>query len=88
MRQGQGPYLQQQSERKAASLVAAGGGGNCSRTVTNVRLVYLEWPNPAIFSRNGQRDSTLSNKDLERMLHRLKVPLPWEAHAVEYDVRP
>lgn len=52
----------------------------------NVRLVYLEVPSPVVFARNRQRDSTLSNKDLERMLHRWEVPLPWEAHAVKYHV--
>lgn len=52
----------------------------------HVRLVYLEAPSSVVFARNRQRDSTLSNKDLERMLHRWEVPLPWEAHAVEYRV--
>ncbi len=51
-----------------------------------VRLVYLEAPAPVVFARNRKRDSTLSHKDLERMLHRWEVPLPWEAHAVEYRV--
>lgn len=49
-----------------------------------VRLVYLEAPRQVVFSRNQRRDSTLSNKDLARMLHRWEVPLPWEAHAVDY----
>jgi predicted kinase len=51
-----------------------------------VRLVYLEAPSKLVFERNRRRDSTLSNKELERMLHRWEVPLPWEAHVVEYDV--
>lgn len=49
-----------------------------------VRLVYLEAPHQVVFSRNQKRDSTLCNKDLARMLHRWEVPLPWEAHAVDY----
>ena len=49
-----------------------------------VRIVYLEVPQATVFSRNSQRDSTLSNKDLARMLHRWEVPLPWEAHALHY----
>lgn len=51
-----------------------------------VRIVYLEVPPAEVFARNNQRDSTLRNKDLERMLHRWEAPLPWEAHAVDYQV--
>jgi predicted kinase len=49
-----------------------------------VRLVYMEAPEAVVFSRNQRRDTTLSNKDLARMLHRWEVPMPWEAHDVEY----
>lgn len=51
-----------------------------------VRLVYLEAPVQAVFSRNQKRDSTLSNTALSRMLHRWELPLPWEAHTVTYQV--
>ncbi|MDO5692374.1 MAG: AAA family ATPase [Pseudomonadota bacterium] len=51
-----------------------------------VRLVYLEAPEVTVLARNDKRDTTLSNKHLMRMLHRWEVPLPWEAHAVEYEV--
>ena len=51
-----------------------------------VTLVYLEVPPAELFRRNGRRDTTLRQKDLERMLHRWEVPLPWEAHAVHYTV--
>jgi tRNA uridine 5-carbamoylmethylation protein Kti12 len=54
--------------------------------IANVRLVYLEAPADVVFERNSKRDSTLSDKDLERMLHRWEVPLPWEAREVEYAV--
>lgn len=53
-----------------------------------VRLVYLEAPHDTVFARNHNRDTTLSNKELARMLHRWEVPLPWEAHAVDYVVMP
>ncbi len=46
----------------------------------------LEAAHDVVFTRNQKRDSTLSNKDLARMLHRWEVPLPWEAHAVDYGV--
>jgi len=52
----------------------------------HVRLVYLEVPARTLFKRNADRDTTLKQKDLERMLHRWEVPLPWEAHEVVYDV--
>ena len=51
-----------------------------------VRLVYLEVPCAMLFQRNERRDTTLRRKDLERMLHRWEVPLPWEAHEVAYEV--
>ena len=54
----------------------------------DVTLVYLEVPADVLFQRNGRRDTTLKQKDLERMLHRWEVPLPWEAHAVRYEVTP
>ena len=52
----------------------------------NIRLVYLEVPRKTLFQRNGRRDTTLTQKALERMLHRWEVPLPWEAHDVRYEV--
>jgi predicted kinase len=51
----------------------------------NVRLVYLEVPCETLFKRNAARDTTLKQKDLERMLHRWELPLPWEAHEVRYE---
>ncbi|MEO3711736.1 AAA family ATPase [Roseateles flavus] len=54
----------------------------------NVRLVYLEVPCDTLFKRNARRDTTLRKADLERMLHRWEVPLPWEAHEVRYEVEP
>ena len=54
----------------------------------NVRLVYLEVPSETLFRRNATRETTLRQKDLERMLHRWELPLPWEAHEVRYEVAP
>lgn len=51
-----------------------------------VELVYVEQPEPVLFSRNDRRDSTLSNKVLEEMLRRWDMPLPHEAHRVRYEV--
>ena len=52
----------------------------------HVTLVYLEVPATQLFQRNAKRDTTLRQKDLERMLHRWEAPLPWEAHEVRYEV--
>ncbi|MFB9240210.1 AAA family ATPase [Massilia antarctica] len=49
-----------------------------------VELVYLEQPPQVIFKRNTQRDTSLPNKAIERMLFKWEVPLPTEAHVVHY----
>jgi predicted kinase len=49
-----------------------------------VEIVYLEQPPQVIFQRNSRRDTSLSNKAIERMLFKWEVPLPTEAHAVLY----
>lgn len=51
-----------------------------------IRLVYLEVPPAELYRRNSQRDTTLRNKDIERMLCRWEVPLPAEAHQTDYEV--
>ncbi len=48
-----------------------------------VELVYLEQPPNVIFKRNTQRDTSLPNKSIERMLFKWEVPLPTEAHVVD-----
>lgn len=35
-------------------------------------------------NRNSQRDSSLTNKALEGMLHKWELPLPTGAHSVVY----
>jgi predicted kinase len=49
-----------------------------------VELVYLEQSPRVIFKRNTQRDTSLTNKAIERMLFKWEVPLPTEAHTVRY----
>ncbi|MGK5011905.1 AAA family ATPase [Janthinobacterium sp. MDB2-8] len=51
-----------------------------------VELVYLEQPRKELLRRNGQRDTSLSNKKLQAMLWNWEIPLPMEAHAVRYCV--
>ena len=49
-----------------------------------VEIVYLEQQKQELFSRNSKRDTSLSNKAIEKMLFRWEVPLPTEAHQVTY----
>lgn len=51
-----------------------------------VEIVYLEQPRAELLRRNAKRDTSLSNKTLEAMLHRWSLPLPTEAHHVRYVV--
>ncbi|KWU19155.1 AAA family ATPase [Burkholderia cenocepacia] len=49
-----------------------------------VRIVYLEQPEEVLLSRNSRRESTLRNKTLQGMYARWEIPLPTEAHQVDY----
>ena len=51
-----------------------------------VELVYLEQARKELLRRNGQRDTSLSNKKLQAMLWNWEIPLPMEAHTVRYEV--
>lgn len=51
-----------------------------------VRIVYLEHSYEELRRRNAARDSTLNQAALERMFHRWEVPVPAEAHVVNYFV--
>lgn len=50
----------------------------------DVNLVYLEQPEHILLARNQRRDTSLTNKDLTRMLFKWEVPLPTEAAKVSY----
>lgn len=49
-----------------------------------VRIIYLERPEAEIYRRNSKRDTSLKNGALGQMLFKWEVPLPVEAHSVEY----
>jgi predicted kinase len=72
-------HLSQQMRDKSLDLLFA--------YQAEVRLVYLEAAPAVIFRRNRARDTSLRNTDIERMLHRWEVPVPSEAHCVEYEIR-
>lgn len=50
----------------------------------SVTIVYLEQSEDVLMSRNTKRDTTLTNASIRRMLFKWEVPLPTEAHRVEY----
>jgi len=52
-----------------------------------IELVYLEAPHAELMRRNRERDTTLSNAGIERMLHRWELPAPTEAHETVYEVQ-
>jgi predicted kinase len=49
-----------------------------------VRVIYLEPPIPQIRARNAGRVKYVPQRVWDRMLDKLDVPTPAEAHAVEY----
>lgn len=52
----------------------------------NVELIYLEESANVIFKRNSLRDTTLSNKDLKKMLLRWELPKAGEAQKIIWNV--
>ncbi len=52
-----------------------------------IELVYVEAPHAELMRRNRERDTTLSNAGIERMLHRWELPAPTEAHETVYEVQ-
>ncbi|WLQ13101.1 AAA family ATPase [Hahella aquimaris] len=51
-----------------------------------IRIVYLEAGEKTLRARNRKRDSTVTDKVIDRLLYRWEIPLPSEAHWVEYVV--
>lgn len=50
-----------------------------------VELVYLEQRRAELLRRNDRRDTSLTNKALQAMLVKWDLPLPTEAHEVQYE---
>lgn len=48
-----------------------------------VRIVYLEVPYKKLLAQNRNRDFPIPENAIEKMVGKLEVPKPWEAHAVE-----
>lgn len=71
-------HLSQQMRDKTLDLLFAYGA--------EVDIVYLEKPRTVLLQRNSRRDSTLTNKGLQAMTLKWELPLPTEAHVVEYEV--
>ncbi|CAK9888701.1 MULTISPECIES: AAA family ATPase [Pseudomonas] len=71
-------HLSQQMRKKTLDLLYSYDA--------DVQLVYLEQSERELMRRNARRDTTLRNKDIERMYFRWEVPTPVEADRVEYEV--
>lgn len=71
-------HLSQQMRKKTLDLLYSYDA--------DVRLVYLEQSERELMRRNARRDTTLRNKDIERMYFRWEVPTPVEADRLEYQV--
>ncbi|NTS43915.1 AAA family ATPase [Flavisolibacter sp. BT320] len=52
-----------------------------------VKLVYVEVPYRVLHQQNMSRDAMLPALAVDRLVNRLEVPLPWEAHEVTYAVK-
>lgn len=71
-------HVSQQTRKKTLDLLFA--------YHAEVDVVYVEAPRKVIFSRNENRDTSLSNKRIEEMLFKWEVVVPTEAHGVAYHV--
>ncbi|WP_175635200.1 AAA family ATPase [Pedobacter ghigonis] len=52
-----------------------------------VRLVYIEVPHQLLSQQNKNRDAMVPAAVLEKLVHKLEVPAPWEAHEVVYQIK-
>ncbi|THT99029.1 HD domain-containing protein [Lampropedia puyangensis] len=69
-------HLSEQMRRKSLDLCLAYGA--------TVEIVHLEAPRDALFKRNNQRATSLSNAALLGMVSKWEAPLPVEAHALQW----
>lgn len=49
-----------------------------------VKIVYVEAPYQQLFSQNRNREEVVPAAVVERLIDKLEVPAPWEAHEVTY----
>lgn len=71
-------HLGRQAREKSIGLLR--------RYDATVEIFYLERPSEVIMSRNRDRDTSLSNKAIEKMLFHWEVPCAWEGHTMTCDV--
>lgn len=72
-------HLSSQIRSRSIDLCAAYGA--------DIDIIYLEASEQTLLARNSERDTTLTNEKLLKMLWRWEVPLPWEAPIVRYVVK-
>jgi len=49
-----------------------------------VKLVYVECPYDELIERNNKREHPIPQSAIQKMVRKLEVPKPFEAHCVEY----
>ena len=52
-----------------------------------VKIVYIEVPYRVLHKQNASREAVLPFNAVERLIAKLEVPAPWEAHEVAYCVK-
>ena len=51
-----------------------------------VKIVYVEAPYHLLHKQNKNREADVPQSVLEKLIRKLEIPAPWEAHEVEYVV--
>lgn len=52
-----------------------------------VKLIYIEVPFATLHTQNKNREAVLPMHAVNRLVAKLEVPQPWEAHEVEYHIK-
>lgn len=52
----------------------------------SVKIIYVEVQYEHLRQQNKAREAAVPNMVLERLINKLEVPTPWEAHSVDYHV--
>ncbi len=52
-----------------------------------VKIIYIEVPHTQLLQQNSNRHAVVPGIVVERMIDKLEIPAPWEAHTVEYVVQ-
>jgi putative nucleotidyltransferase with HDIG domain len=51
-----------------------------------VKIIYIEVPYAQLLQQNRNREAIVPEMVIERMIDKLEIPAPWEAHTVQFEV--